>query len=59
MTAAGRAIPAFNDEIISRTPAGRWGKTEELAGTVVYLASAASDFVTGITVRLDGGYAIR
>lgn len=59
MTAAGRATPAFNDEIISRTPAGRWGKAEELAGTAVYLASAASNFVTGVTVRVDGGYAIR
>jgi len=59
MTAGGRANPAFNSEIISRTPAGRWGKPEEHAGTAVYLASAASDFVTGVTIRVDGGYAIR
>jgi 2-dehydro-3-deoxy-D-gluconate 5-dehydrogenase len=61
MTAPVRteAMKAMNDEIIARTPAGRWGQPEEVAGTAVYLASAASDFVTGETVRVDGGYAIR
>jgi len=59
MTAGGQANPAFNSEIVSRTPAGRWGKAEELAGTAVYLASSATDFVTGVTIRVDGGYAIR
>ncbi len=59
MTAGGMARPEFNNEILSRTPAGRWGQPEELAGTAVYLASAASDFFTGVTVRVDGGYAIR
>lgn len=49
----------MNDEIIARTPAGRWGKTEEIAGTAIYLASRASQFVTGETIRVDGGYAIR
>lgn len=47
------------DEIITRTPAGRFGLPEEMAGTAVYLASHASDFVTGETIRIDGGYAIR
>lgn len=50
---------AMNDEIIARTPAGRWGQSEEVAGTAVYLASRASQFVTGETIRVDGGYAIR
>ena len=50
---------ALNDEILARTPAGRWGQPEEIAGTAVYLASRASDFVTGTTIRVDGGYAIR
>jgi 2-dehydro-3-deoxy-D-gluconate 5-dehydrogenase len=61
MTAPVRteAMKAMNDEIIARTPAGRWGQAEDVAGTAVYLASAASDFVTGETVRVDGGYAIR
>ena len=58
MTAPVRTMP-MNDEILARTPAGRWGQPEELAGTAVYLASRASDFVTGTTIRVDGGYAIR
>jgi 2-dehydro-3-deoxy-D-gluconate 5-dehydrogenase len=61
MTAPVRTVPmkTMNDEIIARTPAGRWGKPGEVAGTAVYLASSASDFVTGTTIRVDGGYAIR
>lgn len=58
MTAPVRASP-MNDEILARTPAGRWGQPEELAGAAIYLASRASDFVTGDTIRVDGGYAIR
>jgi 2-deoxy-D-gluconate 3-dehydrogenase len=58
MTTPVRTMP-MNDEILARTPAGRWGQPEELAGTAVYLASRASDFVTGTTIRVDGGYAIR
>jgi len=58
MTAAVQTMP-LNDEIIMRTPAGRWGQPEELAGTAVFLASTASDFITGETIRVDGGYAIR
>jgi 2-deoxy-D-gluconate 3-dehydrogenase len=58
MTAPVRSMP-LNDEILARTPAGRWGQPEEIAGTAVYLASHASDFVTGTTIRVDGGYAIR
>ncbi len=45
----------FNDFIISRTPAGRWGQPEELAGTVIFLASKASDFVNGHILYVDGG----
>jgi 2-dehydro-3-deoxy-D-gluconate 5-dehydrogenase len=58
MTAPVHTMP-LNDEILSRTPAARWGQPEEIAGTAVYLASRASDFVTGETIRVDGGYAIR
>ena len=50
---------AFYDEIITRTPAGRFGKPEEMAGSAIFLASHASDFVTGSIVYVDGGYAIR
>jgi len=61
MTAALRSeeMKEMNDEIISRTPAGRWGKPDELIGTAIFLASQASDFVTGALIRVDGGYAIR
>jgi 2-deoxy-D-gluconate 3-dehydrogenase len=59
MTAPVKTMPLLNDEIILRTPAGRWGQTEEIAGTAIFLASKASDFVTGETIRVDGGYAIR
>ena len=61
MTAVIRtdALKAMNDEILLRTPAGRWGRAEEMAGTAIFLASSAADFVTGETIRVDGGYAIR
>jgi len=58
MTTPVRTTP-MNDEILARTPAGRWGQPEEVAGAAVYLSSRASDFVTGDTIRVDGGYAIR
>jgi gluconate 5-dehydrogenase len=45
----------FNDFIISRTPAGRWGDPEDLAGTAIFLASGASDFVNGHILYVDGG----
>lgn len=45
----------FNDFIIQRTPAGRWGDPEDLAGTAVFLSSKASDFVNGQIVYVDGG----
>jgi 2-deoxy-D-gluconate 3-dehydrogenase len=53
-----KTMPLYQ-EIIARTPAGRFGSPEEFAGTAVYLASQASDFVTGTTLFVDGGYAIR
>ena len=45
----------FNEFIIHRTPAGKWGDPEDLAGTAIFLSSAASDFVNGIVVYVDGG----
>ena len=53
------AYEALYAEIIARTPAGRFGNPEECAGAAVFLASRASDFVTGSTVTVDGGYMIR
>jgi gluconate 5-dehydrogenase len=46
---------AFNAWVINRTPAQRWGKFEELVGTLVYLASDASSFVSGQNIFVDGG----
>jgi gluconate 5-dehydrogenase len=45
----------FNEFIINRTPAGRWGNPADLAGTAVFLSSAASDFVNGQVIYVDGG----
>ena len=45
----------FNEFIISRTPAGRWGNPEDLGGAAVFLASKASDFVNGQVIYVDGG----
>ncbi len=55
-----RGLPASasGEQIRRKTPAARWGSPEELVGTAVYLASAASDFVTGTCIPVDGGYAV-
>lgn len=45
----------FSAWVASRTPAGRWGKVEDLGGAAVFLASEASDFITGQTLYVDGG----
>lgn len=45
----------FNDFIISRTPAARWGETDDLQGAAIFLASKASDFVNGHILYVDGG----
>jgi 2-deoxy-D-gluconate 3-dehydrogenase len=58
MTASNKGQP-FYDEVVLRTPAGRWGQTEDVVGTAIFLASKASDFVTGETIRVDGGFSIR
>lgn len=53
---AREQIPALNENVLNRTPARRWGNIDDLAGTAVFLASAASDFVTGVAIPVDGGY---
>jgi 2-deoxy-D-gluconate 3-dehydrogenase len=59
LTRRARAeVPQLNDRILSRTPANRWGEPADLAGTAVFLASAASSFVTGAALAVDGGYSI-
>jgi len=44
------------DHILSRIPEGRWGEPGDLSGTAVFLASSASDYVTGVSIPVDGGY---
>ena len=58
LVAALRNDPERFRFINERTPMGRWGQPEELVGTIVYLAAPASDFVTGQTVYVDGGWTI-
>jgi 2-deoxy-D-gluconate 3-dehydrogenase len=55
---AMKQLPALHDRVLQRTPQGRWGEPEDLAGAAVFLASRASDFVTGVAFPVDGGYSI-
>jgi 2-deoxy-D-gluconate 3-dehydrogenase len=48
--------PVRNAEALSRIPMKRWGKGADLKGLVVFLASSASDYVTGAVIPVDGGY---
>jgi len=58
LTAQIKGMPLYQ-EILTRTPAGRFGTPAECAGAAVFLASAAARFVTGTAIVVDGGYAIR
>ena len=49
----------LHEKVESRTPAGRWGVPQDLSGIAVFLASAASDFVTGTAIPVDGGYSVQ
>jgi 2-dehydro-3-deoxy-D-gluconate 5-dehydrogenase len=49
-------VAGLQESVIARTPAGRWGSPEDFAGGAVYLASAASNFVNGAVLVIDGGY---
>jgi gluconate 5-dehydrogenase len=55
LNAALVADPAFSAWLEKRTPAGRWGRTEELVGACIFLASDAASFVNGQTIYVDGG----
>jgi 2-deoxy-D-gluconate 3-dehydrogenase len=59
LTRGARAqVPGLNERVLARTPAGRWGTASDLAGIAVFLASSASDFITGTAIPVDGGYSI-
>jgi len=53
---ARREVTGLHDSVLRRTPAGRWGTIEDMAGIAVFLGSPASDFVTGAAIPVDGGY---
>lgn len=59
LNVALREDPERNGEIIGRIPAGRWGRAEDIAGTVLFLCSGGADYVHGTVLPVDGGYLAR
>ena len=55
---ARRQVEGLHERVEARTPAGRWGIPSDMAGVAVFLASTASNFVTGTAIPVDGGYSI-
>lgn len=53
-----RDLPGLHERVLSRSPQARWGEPEDLAGVAVFLASKASDFITGVALPVDGGYSV-
>src|SRR5262249_15755389 len=53
---ARQEVPGLHDSVLARTPAKRWGVGDDLSGIAVFLASGASDFVTGTAIPVDGGF---
>jgi len=56
---ARRDVPGLHERVLERTPAGRWGDTQDFAGIAVFLSSPASDFITGTAIPVDGGYSVQ
>ena len=56
---ARQQVEGLHDRVEARTPAGRWGFPGDLSGIGVFLASSASDFVTGTAIPVDGGYSVQ
>ena len=56
---AREQVDGLHDRVLARTPAGRWGVPQDLAGVAVFLCSAASDFVTGAAIPVDGGFSVQ
>ena len=56
---ARREVTGLHERVLSRTPAGRWGDPKDFAGIAVFLASPASDFVTGTAIPVDGGFSVQ
>ena len=56
---ARKDVSGLHERVLARTPAGRWGAPEDLAGVAVFLCSSASDFITGTAIPVDGGYSVQ
>jgi 2-deoxy-D-gluconate 3-dehydrogenase len=56
---ARQEVSGLHESVLRRTPAGRWGGIDDMAGIAVFLASPASDFITGTAIPVDGGYSIQ
>jgi 2-deoxy-D-gluconate 3-dehydrogenase len=54
---AREQVAGLHEKVVARTPAGRWGTPDDMAGIAMFLAGPASDFVTGTAIPVDGGYA--
>ena len=52
-------VEGLHDRVIARTPAGRWGLPSDFSGIAVFLSSAASDFITGTAIPVDGGFSVQ
>ena len=55
---ARQQVDGLHERVLARTPAARWGVPADLAGIAVFLSSAASDFITGTAIPVDGGYSV-
>jgi 2-deoxy-D-gluconate 3-dehydrogenase len=56
---AREQVQGLHEKVLARTPAQRWGKPDDFAGIAVFLAAPASDFITGATIAVDGGYSVQ
>ena len=56
---ARQQLQGLHERVLARTPAGRWGAIDDFEGIAVFLSSAASDFVTGTAIAVDGGYSVQ
>jgi len=56
---ARQQVSGLHERVLARTPAGRWGAIDDFGGIAVFLASAASDFITGTAIPVDGGYSVQ
>jgi 2-deoxy-D-gluconate 3-dehydrogenase len=56
---ARQQVQGLHERVVARTPAGRWGNPEDFAGIAAFLASSASDFISGTAIPVDGGYSVQ